>query len=112
MMAIEAVVRLRDAAEMRRELAQFGVDELCITELPELAHRHDALEADKGTAYRADFAPRVRLQTRVPDSTLEDVVDKIVAMVRASDANVGRIFVYYLPNVVRIHTSGRGAKQL
>jgi nitrogen regulatory protein P-II 1 len=65
----------------------------------------------RGTEYRVDFVPKVKLEVVIDDAKLQTALDTIVKSAQTGQIGDGKIFVSDLQDVVRIRTgeSGSGA---
>ena len=63
----------------------------------------------RGTEYRIDLVPKVRLEIVVDDADTDRVVDVLVESARTGKIGDGKIWITPVGTVVRIRTGERGA---
>ena len=88
---ITAVVRPFKLDDLRKVIAQLGVQGVTVTEV------HDA-----------EFGPRVRVEVAVDDSIAEPVLEAIANVSRTGRIGDGRIFIGNLEQAIRIRTGETG----
>ena len=91
MKMITAVVRPFKLDDLRKVIAQLGVQGVTVTEV------HDA-----------EFGPRVRVEVAVDDSIAEPVLEAIANVSRTGRIGDGRIFIGNLEQAIRIRTGETG----
>jgi nitrogen regulatory protein P-II 2 len=92
MKMITAVVRPYKLDELRKVIAQLGVQGVTVTEVHE-----------------AEFGPRVRVEVAVEDSIAEPVLEAIANVSRTGRIGDGKIFIGSLEQAIRIRTGETGS---
>jgi len=64
-------------------------------------------EVYRGTEYRLDLLPKVKLEIVIPSAHVNQVVQTLTAAVRSRKIGDGRIFLSSLEDVVRIRNGER-----
>ena len=62
----------------------------------------------RGTEYRVDFVPKVKVEVVVDDAKLSTALDTISKSAQTGQIGDGKIFVSELSDVVRIRTGETG----
>jgi nitrogen regulatory protein PII len=62
----------------------------------------------RGTEYRVDFVPKVKIEVAVDDGKLQTALDTIVKAARTGQIGDGKIFVSSIDDSVRIRTGETG----
>jgi nitrogen regulatory protein PII len=62
----------------------------------------------RGTEYRVDFVPKVKMEVVVEDSKLQSAISTIVKAAQTGQIGDGKIFVSSLEETVRIRTGETG----
>jgi nitrogen regulatory protein P-II 2 len=91
MKMITAVVRPFKLDDLRKVIAQLGVQGVTVTEVHE-----------------AEFGPRVRVEVAVDDSIAEPVLEAIANVSRTGRIGDGKIFIGNLEQAIRIRTGETG----
>ncbi len=107
-----AMVRPNRAQEVRQALAEVGVKGMTLTEASGYGRQKGHTEIYRGTEYRVDFLPKVKLEVAIDDAELPAVVDAITRATRTGKIGDGKIFVLDLLETVRIRTGEGGTAAL
>ena len=65
-------------------------------------------EMYRGTEYKIEFIPKVKIEVAVPDESLQRVLDTILRSAHTGQIGDGKIFVSELSNTIRIRTGETG----
>jgi nitrogen regulatory protein PII len=112
MKKVEAVVRPHLLDAVKTALQEVGVTGMTVSEVRGFGRQKGHTETYRGTEYRVDFLPKVKVEVAVQEQMLEAVVEAIVAAGRTGKFGDGKVFVSSLDNVVRIRTGERGQEAL
>ncbi|MEN9705194.1 MAG: hypothetical protein RLZZ393_1073 [Pseudomonadota bacterium] len=88
---ITAVVRPFKLDDLRKVIAQLGVQGVTVTEVHE-----------------SEFGPRIRVEVAVDDSIAEPVMEAIANVSRTGRIGDGKIFIGNLEQAIRIRTGETG----
>jgi nitrogen regulatory protein PII len=66
----------------------------------------------RGTEYRVDFVPKVKVEVVVDDGKLQTAIDAIVGAAQTGQVGDGKLFVSSLQEIVRIRTGETGQDAL
>jgi nitrogen regulatory protein P-II 1 len=69
-------------------------------------------EIYRGTEYRVEFVPKVKIEVAVPAEHLQSVVDTIMRTAQTGQIGDGKIFVSELTNTIRIRTGETGEQAI
>jgi nitrogen regulatory protein PII len=69
-------------------------------------------ETYRGSEYKVDFLPKVKIEVVIADEILEKVIEAVLRTGKTGKFGDGKIFVTSLENVVRIRTGERGEEAL
>ncbi|HUL94994.1 MAG TPA: P-II family nitrogen regulator [Usitatibacter sp.] len=108
MKKIEAIVKPFKLDEVREALSEIGVTGLTVTEVKGFGRQKGHTELYRGAEYVVDFLPKVKVEVVIADALLEKAVDAIIAAARTGKIGDGKIFVFDVPQVVRIRTGETG----
>jgi nitrogen regulatory protein P-II 1 len=112
MMKIEAIVRHFKLEDVKNALIEKGILGMTITEVRGFGRQKGHTEMYRGTEYRVDFVPKVKVEVAVDDNKLDTAVEAIVKAAHTGQIGDGKIFVYSLEETVRIRTGETGENAL
>jgi len=108
MKKVEAIIRHFKADDVKNELTKNGIVGMTISEVRGFGRQKGHSEMYRGTEYKVDFLPKIKVEVVVPDAKLQTVLDAIVRTAQTGQVGDGKIFVSDLSNVVRIRTGECG----
>ena len=108
MKKIEAIIRHFKLEEVKNALTESGVQGMTVTEVRGHGRQKGHTEMYRGTEYKVDLVPKMKIEIVVPEERLAEVIDAVVQSARTGQVGDGKIFVSDLTEVVRIRTSESG----
>ena len=108
MKKIEAIVRHFKLEDVKNALIDRGISGMTITEVRGFGRQKGHTEMYRGTEYRVDFVPKVKVEVIVDDNKLKTAIDAIVKSAQTGQIGDGKIFVSSLEETVRIRTGETG----
>lgn len=112
MKKIEAIVRPFKLEEVKEALVEEGVRGLTISEVRGYGRQKGHTETYRGSEYRIEFVPKIKIEVIVGDSQVEKIVDAILKAGKTGQVGDGKIFIYNVEDVVRIRTGESGKDAL
>ncbi len=112
MKKIEAIIKPHKLDEARDALGAIGIEGMTITEVRGFGKQKGYVEVYRGREYEVRFLPKIKIETIVEDSKVEQVIDVIIKAVYTGNVGDGKIFIYPVEDAVRIRTKERGDKAL
>jgi nitrogen regulatory protein P-II 1 len=112
MKKIEAIVRHFKLEDVKNALIENGISGMTITEVRGFGRQKGHTEMYRGTEYRVDFVPKVKVEVAVDDMKLETAVNAIIKAAQTGQIGDGKIFVSDLEETVRIRTGETGGDAL
>ena len=112
MKKIEAIIRHFKLEDVKNALTERGINGMTITEVRGYGRQKGHTEMYRGTEYRVDFVPKVKVEVVVDDDRLQAALDTIVKAAYTGQIGDGKIFVSHLEDVVRIRTGETGGDAL
>jgi nitrogen regulatory protein P-II 1 len=112
MKKIEAIVRHFKLEDVKNALIEKGITGMTITEVRGFGRQKGHTEMYRGTEYRVDFVPKVKIEIAVDDGKAEMAVNAIVKAAQTGQIGDGKIFVSDLADTVRIRTGETGSEAL
>ena len=108
MKKIEAIVRHFKLEDVKNALVEKGISGMTITEVRGFGRQKGHTEMYRGTEYRVDFVPKVKIEVVVDDNKLQTALQTIVKAAQTGQIGDGKIFVSSLEDCVRIRTGETG----
>ena len=109
MKKIEAIIRPEKLDEVKLALAEKGYIGLNIVGVTGRGVQKGIVHAGRaGQAYSVDMLPKVKLETVVGDSNVEEVVQTILKSAWTGNIGDGKIFVSAVEQAIRVRTGERG----
>ncbi len=108
MKKIEAIVRHFKLEDVKNALIEKGVSGMTITEVRGFGRQKGHTEMYRGTEYRVDFVPKVKVEVVIDEAKLQTTLETIVKSAQTGQIGDGKIFVSSLEDCVRIRTGETG----
>ena len=108
MKKVEAIIRHFKLEDVKNALIEKGITGMTITEVRGFGRQKGHTEMYRGTEYRVDFVPKVKIEIAVDDNKLKPAIDAIVKVAQTGQIGDGKIFVSDLADTVRIRTGETG----
>lgn len=108
MKKIEAVIKPFRLDDVKDALNILGVSGMTITEVKGFGRQRGHQEIYRGTEYRVDFVPKIKIELVVPSEMAESVVATIAEKANTHKLGDGKIFVLPMEQAVRIRTGESG----
>ena len=112
MKMVEAIVKPFKLDEVKEALTKAGVQGMTVEEVKGFGRQKGHTETYRGSEYRIDFLPKVKIEIAIPNELVQAAVDAVVKTARTGKFGDGKIFVTSLDDVVRIRTGERGEQAL
>src|SRR5918911_504904 len=108
MKKIEAIIQPHKLEEAKEALKNAGIDGLTITEVRGHGRQKGHKEVYRGMEYDVDLLPKVKIETIVPDTRLNEVARLISSSARTGKIGDGKIFIYDVLDAIRIRNDDTG----
>jgi nitrogen regulatory protein P-II 1 len=108
MKKVEAIIRHFKLDDVKKALTERGIAGMTVTEVRGFGRQKGHTETYRGTEYKVDFVPKIKIEVVVGDAKLQTVLDAIVRSAQTGQVGDGKIFVTDLGDVVRIRTGESG----
>ncbi len=108
MKKIESIIRPHLLDAVKNALQEIGVMGLTVTEVRGFGRQKGHTETYRGSEYKIDFLPKVKIEVVIPEEMLDLAIDAIQKTARTGKFGDGKIFVLPVEEVVRIRTGERG----
>jgi nitrogen regulatory protein P-II 1 len=110
MKLITAIVKPFKLDEVKEALKAAGAHGITVTEVQGFGRQAGHTEVYRGTEYKVDFVPKVRLDLVVEEAQVEGLVDAITESARTGKIGDGKIWITEVDRVQRIRTGEQGAE--
>jgi nitrogen regulatory protein P-II 1 len=108
MKKIEAIIRPFKLDDVREALSEMGVRGMTLTEVKGYGRQKGHTELYRGSEYKIDFLPKIKIEIIAADSMVENIVSTIVKAARTGQVGDGKIFVSPVDDVIRVRTEESG----
>lgn len=112
MKKIEAIIRPFKLDEVKEALMEEGIRGLTISEVRGYGRQKGHTETYRGSEYRIEFIPKIKIEVVVDDEKSEKVVEAILRTAKTGQVGDGKIFIYDVKDVIRIRTEESGQDAL
>ncbi|MDP2883917.1 MAG: P-II family nitrogen regulator [Ignavibacteria bacterium] len=108
MKKIEAIIRPFKLDDVREALSEIGVRGMTLTEVKGYGRQKGHTELYRGSEYKIDFLPKMKIEIIAADSLVDTIVSTIVKAARTGQVGDGKIFVSPVEDVIRVRTEESG----
>jgi nitrogen regulatory protein P-II 1 len=105
---LTAVIKPHKLEEVKEALRAAGVMGLSVMEIQGYGRQGGKSETFRGTEYKLDFVPKVRIEVIIPSSDVEAVSELIATAARTGKIGDGKIWSYPLDTLMRVRTGEKG----
>jgi nitrogen regulatory protein P-II 1 len=112
MKKIEAIIRPFKLDDVKEALVEEGVRGLTITEVRGYGRQKGHTETYRGSEYRIEFIPKIKIEVIVEKEKVEKVIEAILRTAKTGQVGDGKIFIYDVQDVIRIRTEESGKEAL
>ena len=112
MKKIEAVIQPFKLDEVKDALIKIGVEGITVSEVRGHGRQKGHTEVYRGSEYKVDLLPKVKLEMVIRDALLEPVIETLSASARTGKIGDGKIFIASLEDAIRIRNGDRGEAAL
>jgi nitrogen regulatory protein P-II 1 len=108
MKKVEAIIRPHVLENVKDALQSLGMLGMTISEVKGFGRQKGQTEVYRGSEYKVEFVPKVKVEIVLDDEILDSVVEAIVKTARTGKFGDGKIFVYPVEEAIRIRTGEEG----
>jgi nitrogen regulatory protein P-II 1 len=112
MKKIEAIIRPFKLDDVREALSEIGVRGMTLTEVKGYGRQKGHTELYRGSEYKIDFLPKIKIEIIATDTMVEAVVGAILKAGKTGQVGDGKIFVSPIDDVIRVRTEESGEDAL
>jgi nitrogen regulatory protein P-II 1 len=108
MKKIEAIIRPYKLDDVREALNAIGIRGITVTEIKGYGRQKGHTEVYRGSEYKIEFLPKIKLEIVVNDPMVEQVISTIIHSSKTGEVGDGKIFISDVDDVIRIRTEESG----
>jgi nitrogen regulatory protein P-II 1 len=108
MKKVECIVRPHLMEAVKTALQDVGIVGMTVSEVKGFGRQKGHTETYRGSEYRVEFLPKVKIEVALSEELVEGAVDAVLKTAKTGKFGDGKIFVSALDEVVRIRTGERG----
>ena len=112
MKLVIAVIKPFKLDEVREALSAIGVQGITATEVKGFGRQKGHTELYRGAEYVVDFLPKIKLESAVSDSFVDNTIETILKTASTGKIGDGKIFVLDLQEAIRVRTGEKGEEAL
>ena len=112
MKKIEAIIRPHLLDAVKNALQEVGINGLTVSEVRGFGRQKGHTETYRGSEYKIDFLPKVKIEVTLPLEMVDQAIDAILKTAKTGKFGDGKIFVLPVEEVIRIRTGERGEAAL
>ena len=112
MKMLTAIIKPFKLDEVREALSAIGVQGVTVTEVKGFGRQKGHTELYRGAEYVVDFLPKVKIETAIQDSIVDQVIEAIEKSAGTGKVGDGKIFICDLEQAIRIRTGETGEDAL
>jgi nitrogen regulatory protein PII len=108
MKKIEAIIKPFKLEEVKDALSQIGIEGMTVSEVKGFGRQKGQTEIYRGSEYKVDFLPKIKIEIVLPDARVEAAVAAIVSSAKTGKIGDGKVFVSEVEEIIRIRTEEKG----
>lgn len=112
MKKIEAIIKPHKLGDVKTKLVDIGIQGMTVTEVQGFGRQKGHTELYRGTEYKIDFLPKIKLELVVAKDDMEKAVQVIIETAGTGSIGDGKIFISTLEETIRIRTGERGVEAI
>jgi len=109
---IEAIIRPHKLDEVHHALQEAGFSGLTVIEVKGYGRQKGHTEIYRGSEYKIEFVPKLKIEVVCPDEKCDAAVDIIVHKSKTGEVGDGKIFILPVEEAIRIRTEETGVGAL
>ncbi len=109
---VTAIIKPFKIEEVKEALRGAGILGLTLSEVQGYGRQGGKTETFRGSEYKVDFVPKVKLEVVVDTADVDKVLDLIATSARTGKIGDGKIWAFDLDRLMRIRTGEVGDEAL
>lgn len=108
MKLITAIVKPFKVDDLKDALRAAGVEGITVSEVKGFGRQGGHTETYRGSEYKIDFVPKVKMEIVTADGAVDRILDVIVKAAGTGKIGDGKVWVTNVEQIVRIRTGESG----
>jgi len=108
MKLVTAIIKPFKLDDVKTALKDVGVSGMTASEVQGFGRQGGHTEVYRGTEYKVDFVPKVKVEVVADDGEVAAIVDAIVGAAHTDKIGDGKVWVTGVDEVTRIRTGEKG----
>ena len=108
MKKLEVIIKPFKLDEVKEALSGLGVQGMTVSEVKGFGRQKGHTEIYRGSEYKVDFLPKIKIDLVLPDAQVSGAVDAIIKAAKTGKVGDGKIFVSAIEEAYRIRTEEKG----
>jgi len=109
MKKIDAIINPSKVDLVKEELSEIGIQGMTVSEVQGFGRQKGHTEIYRGSEYRVDFLPKLKIEIAVDAKLASIAVEIIAKAAKTGKIGDGKIFISNIEEVVRIRTGETGS---
>jgi nitrogen regulatory protein P-II 1 len=109
---VTAIIKAHRVEEVTNALKEVGVSGMTIGDVQGFGRQRGHTEVYRGSEYRVDFVPKVRVDVLCDDAQAEKIAEVIADAARTGKIGDGKIWIIEVARAIRIRTGETGEDAL
>ena len=109
---ITAMIRPSKLDAVKDALVAIDIVGMTVTDARGFGRQKGQVERYRGTEFKVDFLPKLKVMVIAPDEKLDSVISAIMTAARTGEIGDGKIFISPVDNAIRIRTGESGVEAL
>ena len=109
MKLVTAIIKPFKLDDVKEALKAAGVQGITVSEVRGFGRQGGHTETYRGSEYKIDFVPKVKVEILAESDNVDRIVDAIASAANTGKIGDGKIWVTSVDTIVRIRTSEYGA---
>ncbi len=105
---VTAIIKPFKLDDVKDALRSVGVEGLTVYEVQGYGRQRGKTEAFRGSEYKIDFVPKVKIEALVDSAMVDKVIEVIASTAKTGKIGDGKIWAFDLDRVMRIRTGELG----
>jgi len=109
---ITAVIKPHKLEEVKDALLANGVEGMTVTEVRGFGRQRGKVESFRGSEYKIDFIPKMKIEVIVGSDVAEQIVEVIAAAAQTGKIGDGKVWRIDVNSLLRVRTGEQGTEAL
>src|SRR3954454_21504985 len=105
---VTAIIKPFKLEDVKEALRGAGLMGLTVSEVQGYGRQGGKTESFRGSEYKIDFVPKVKVEVLVESSQVDKVIDLISSSARTGKIGDGKVWAYDLDRLMRVRTGEFG----